>query len=150
VSAKRDTGYDLMERETPQLLHVCEDGHSWREQPDGGVSPSWGMALTTIHFDGWNPRRCPEPERDENRQITCQGCGTKFYIGHGTPGVMCDPWNFDERCQPAPPVCGKPPIATRAWLVPKGEKHGRWVDFDLADGQMVEVGAQLDLFGVGA
>jgi hypothetical protein len=121
-----------------QLLHTCEDGHSWREQADGGVSPSWGCALTSVHFAGHDQRWCPEPARDEEGRFECPGCGGRFWSGHGTPGVMADPWTYDERCVPAPPACGKPPVRTRRW----DDDAGNWVDY-------VELGEQLTL-GVAA
>lgn len=140
-----DVLYGAMDdADRPQLWHTCEDGHNWREQPDGGVSPSWGCALTSVHYDDWNPRRCPEPHRDGDGRIECAGCGEHFYIGHGTPGVMCDPWNYDERCLPAPPECGKPPARTRAWLKAPGEKYGGWVDLDDPN-DVVLPGTQLEL-----
>ena len=108
------------------LIHECEDGHSWREQPDGGVSPSWGMALTSVKYPGWDPTLCPEPKRNRDGTITCAGCRTRFYIAHGTPGVMCDGWNYDERCQPAPPACGKPAVKTLRW--DHSAKAGGWID----------------------
>jgi hypothetical protein len=120
-----------------EILHSCEDGHTWREQPDGGVSPSWGCAGTSIHFPGHDPRCCPEPARDESGQFTCPGCDGKFYSGHGDRGVMSDPWNFDERCSPAPPACGKPPVRTRVW----NTAAGRWDEY-------ADIGEQLTLAGV--
>lgn len=114
--------------EGPTLLHYCEHGHSWTEQPDGGVSPSWAMAGSSIKYPGWDPRCCPEPKR-VNRQIKCEGCGERFYAGHGTPGVMSDPWNYNPKCQPAKPVCAKPPVQTFLWVERKGRTFSAgWVE----------------------
>lgn len=121
------------------LLHECEDGHTWTEQADGGVSPSWAMALTSVHYPGWDPRACPEPDRNADGTITCSGCGERYYICHGTPGVMCDPWNYDKRCQPAPPCCGKPPVKTFRWS-PGDRRRGE------PGGWLEITERQLDLF----
>jgi hypothetical protein len=110
------------------LLHTCDDGHSWTQQPDGGVSPSWGYGLTSVKYKGWDPALCPEPIRNPDRTYTCVGCGGDFYTGHGTPGVMCDPWNFDKRCKPPEPACGKPAVETRVWVAGERGKGGGWVD----------------------
>lgn len=106
-----------------RYAHTCEDGHSWVEQEDGGVSPSWGMGLTSVRFEQ-GPRACPEPARDDGR-YECGGCGGRFYMGHGTPGVMSDPWNYDPRCKPPEPACGKPPVRTERWVEGAGRGKTR-------------------------
>jgi len=135
----------------PVLWHTCEDGHQWRQQPDRGVSPSYGMAGTSIKFDGWDPARCPEPERiampDDHglvRGIRCAGCGAERLPFNLLAGISCTPCElYREFCdtghvhQPPAPVCGKPPVRTLAW------RDGHWVE--VVDGVDAPAGAQLAL-----
>jgi len=102
--------------EDSMLLHTCAAGHSWIEQPDGTVSPSWGYGGTHASFPDHDPATCPEPERDEHGRYGCPGCGGRFYTGHGEPGVMCDPWNYEEGCTPPPPACRTPAARTSRWM----------------------------------
>lgn len=110
--------------DTMTLAHTCEDGHTWIEQDDGGVSPSWGYGLTSVRYEQ-GPRACPEPARDGDGQYECAGCGGRFYCGHGTPGVMSDPWNYDPACQPPEPACGKSPARTERWIEGTGRGETR-------------------------
>lgn len=105
----------LPDEDSP-LLHHCEDGHAWIEQPDGTVSPSWGYGGTHHAFPGHDPKTCPEPERDADRRYECPGCHGRFFTGHGTPGVMYDPWNYEDGCSPPPPSCLKPAAKTARWM----------------------------------
>lgn len=105
----------LPPEESP-LLHTCEDGHRWTEQPDGTVSPSWGYGGTHASFPGHDSATCPEPERDGQGRYQCPGCGGWFWTGHGEPGLMGDPWNYKEGCVVPPPACRKPAIATARWM----------------------------------
>lgn len=41
----------LPDEDSP-LRHTCEDGHTWIEQPDGTVYPSWGCGGTHHAFPG--------------------------------------------------------------------------------------------------
>lgn len=135
----------------PVLWHECADGHRWRQQPDGGVSPSYALAGSSFKFTGWDPARCPEPPRiaipDDHglaRGIRCPGCGAERLPHDLLPGITSAPWErwreFETTGhvhQPPPPVCGKPPVSTRAF------ENGRWVP--VVDGLRAEVGAQLAL-----
>jgi hypothetical protein len=137
----------------PVLWHTCEDGHRWRQQPDGGVSPSYGMALTSIKFDGWDAARCPEPERialpDDRglvRGIRCAGCGEQRRPHDLLAGISCTPWELYREFRDSghvhrapPPICGKPPVRTLAW----SEDVGNWVE--VVDGVDAPAGAQLAL-----
>lgn len=86
------------------IVHTCTDGHSWREQPDGGVSPSWGMALTSIKYSGWDPRTCPEPERHQAdndvsglvRGVRCPDCEEIAVPSDIYPGIRCSPWTISS------------------------------------------------------
>jgi hypothetical protein len=129
-----------------QFSHVCEDGHRWTEQPDGGVSPSWGFGLTSIKYEAHDPRTCPEPERGHSRYegsgpyhgYQCPTCGAVHYIGGCLMGVRCDPWNGTD-CEPPPIACGKPSLHVRRW----DSKQGGWVS---ADPDQTDLGAQAVLF----
>lgn len=119
------------ERDGPHgVLHECADGHTWVEQPDGGVSPSWGYGLTSVQYDQ-PPNRCPEPKRgwsiydkkfradqgDAHHGYRCPSCGAVHYVGGCGMGVRCDPWNTaDPPCEPPKPVCKKPAVRTLYWL----------------------------------
>lgn len=149
------------------VLHYCEDGHHWTEQPDGGVSPSWGFGLSSIHYDQ-PPDRCPEPARgwsiyDDEHDPTargdesvdglhhgykCPSCGAVHYVGGCGMGVRSDPWDaHDPPCEPPPPACGKPPVRTLHWR--RGDtRHGisaGWHDPNAplvaADGEQLGLGA---------
>jgi hypothetical protein len=102
--------------EDSPILHTCAEGHCWTEQPDGTVSPSWGYGGTHASFPDHDPKRCPEPDRDEEGRYECPGCRGRFFCGHGEPGVMCDPWNYEEGCKPPPPACGKPAVSSARWM----------------------------------
>lgn len=127
------------------VLHECEDGHHWREWPDGTVGPQWGYGLTRIAYPGWDPKCCPDPERGWSRYTDerngehgykCPTCGTVHYVGGCGTGVRFDPWNVgDEICAPPPPHCGKPPVQTSRWFSPsraeqKRGLHAGWVAID--------------------
>jgi hypothetical protein len=124
--------------EESTLLHTCEAGHGWIEQPDGTVSPSWGYGGTHASFSDHDPKSCPEPERDEEGRYSCPGCGESFFCGHGERGVMCDPWNYKEGCVPPPPACLGPAVETKRWMKvkmllpaqgegkPVGAREERW------------------------
>ncbi len=116
------------------LLHYCEDGHHWTEQPDGGVSPSWGFGLTSIHYPDWRGDMCPEPERGYSRYANggpdhgyrCPTCGEVHYVGGCNHNFMPVKPPHEE----PPPVCGKPPVRTLAWVTPmrrKGNHVFGWV-----------------------
>lgn len=107
---------EALPAEDSPLMHRCAEGHTWIEQPDGTVSPSWGLAGTHASFPGHDPRSCPEPERDEQGRYECPGCGGRFFAGHGERGVMCDPWNHKEGCTAPPPGCRKPAITSARWM----------------------------------
>lgn len=135
-----------------QLLHRCEDGHEWREQPDGGVGPSWGYGLTSIHYPDWPQDRCPEPERGWSRYTDerngehgykCPSCGEVHYCGGCGMGVRFDPWNTpEEACDPPPPVCGKPPVQTLRWSAHRrGKGIGGWVDLEPQPGEQLALDA---------
>ena len=47
----------------PTLLRWCADGHTWIDQGDGTVSPSWGYGGTHMPVD--DPLRCPEPKTND-------------------------------------------------------------------------------------
>jgi hypothetical protein len=102
--------------EKSPLLHTCEDGHAWTEQPDRTVSPSWGFSGTHARFPGHDPATCPEPQRDQSGRYECPDCGGRFFCGHGEPGVMCDPWNYTPGCIAPPPACHKPAVTTSRWM----------------------------------
>lgn len=128
------------------LWHTCVDGHSWREQPNGTVAPSWGGAGTEVAFPGHDPARCPEPERDGQGRYECPGCHGRFHGGHGTPGVMCDPWNFKPGCLPPPPACLKPAVSTLRWMLIKEIPLGR----SAMEARWIRSWMQLDEFGAPA
>lgn len=121
------------------LLHTCAHGHQWRHQPDGGVCPSYGLALTSIKFPGWDPARCPEPPRWHApgdpaglcRGIVCRDCAEVLRPSDLLPGVSCTPWELKRAYdatghfhRPPLPVCGLAPARTRAW------RDGHWIDVD--------------------
>jgi hypothetical protein len=125
-----------------ELLHTCAHGHQWRQQPDGGVSPSYGLAGTSIKFDGWDPARCPEPPRWHVpgdpaglcRGIVCSDCAEVLRPAELLPGVSFAPWElrraFDATGHlhlPPLPACGLPAARTRAW------RDGHWIDVDPVD-----------------
>jgi hypothetical protein len=150
----------------PPIIHTCADGHSWREQPDGGVSPSWGMALTSIKYPGWHPRCCPQPELHQApgdwpallRGVRCPECEEIALPFDIYPGISCTPWTIVERfreighiCQPPEPTCGKPPVSSRKWAKTTlagadGKRYQgySWVPIDLESG--VAAGEQIGLF----
>lgn len=108
----------------PTIRHWCEDGHYWTEQPDGGVSPSWGYGLTSIKYPGHDPKTCPEPERGHSiydghgpyHGYQCPTCLTVHYCGGCLRGVRTDPWNTpDPECAPPAPACGKPAVRSAEW-----------------------------------
>jgi len=135
----------------PMLLHECADGHRWREQPDGGVSPSYGLAGTSVKFDGWEPSRCPEPERLDvpgdpiaRRGIACASCGHLGLPFDMLPGLSCTPWLLAEEFratghvhEPPRPACGLPAIKTMAFT------DGGWVE--VLDGVTAAPGEQIAL-----
>lgn len=135
----------------PVLLHECEDGHTWRQQPDGGVCPSYGMGLTSIKFPGWEPARCPEPHRlavpgdwGLVRGIRCAGCDELRLPHDLLAGLSCTPWLLMDEFRATghfhtapPPVCGTPPVITRMW------SDGNWIP--ITDGVLAAPGDQLSL-----
>jgi hypothetical protein len=112
-----------------RYAHTCEDGHTWIEQPDGGVAPEWAFGGTSIHYDQ-PPDRCPDPERGYSRYTDadgnpigpfhgykCPSCGAVHYAGGCLRGVRCDPWNTPEpECEPPPVACGKPSVKRERWM----------------------------------
>ena len=54
-----------------EFLHWCEDGHHWREWPDGRAARG-ASGSRRSRYEGWLSDRCPEPER-----------GHTIYEGHG-------------------------------------------------------------------
>lgn len=115
----------LLAPEDSPLWHTCPDGHKWREQPDGTVSPSWGLAGTHFEFPDHDPASCPEPLRDDAGCYECPGCHGRFGGGHGTSGVRCDPWNHQPGCSPPPPACLKRASTTLRWMLVKEIPLGR-------------------------
>lgn len=126
------------------LLHYCADGHHWTQKLDGGVGPSWGFGLTSIHYEGWANDRCPEPQRgwsiydDEydptganmHHAYRCPTCGDKHYIGGCLMGVRIGFDKTKDKCVPPEPVCGKPPVRTMAWVTPprrRGNEVAGWI-----------------------
>lgn len=106
------------------VLHYCEDGHGWRVQEDGGVSPSWGYGLTSVTWEGYDAETCPEPQRGFSiyeghgpyHGYKCPTCERVHYAGGCLMGVRFDPWNTpDPPCEP-PPVCLKPYVRTLVWV----------------------------------
>ena len=91
------------------VLMWCEDGHTWINQGDGTVSPSWGLG--GAHMPVADPRVCPEPDRDEDGQTTCPSCGGRRYIG------VCDQCSGADDRESAypPPACLKPALGGNAW-----------------------------------
>lgn len=117
----------------------------------GGVSPSYGLALTSIKFDGWDPARCPEPPRvaipgDHGlvRGITCRTCGEALLPWNLLPGISCVSWELwrayeatGHYHQPPLPTCGRPPARTRVW------SDGQWID--VHDDVIADANGQLAL-----
>jgi hypothetical protein len=104
----------------PTYCHVCPDGHTWTEQDDGGVSPSYGYGGTSHTWPRYDPRTCPEPERVETGHGYRCVCGEVWFTG----GCGCKRW------KPPRPVCRKPPAATFLWVDKprrRSEPSG-WVD----------------------
>jgi len=136
----------------PMLLHECAAGHHWREQPDDGVSPSYGLAGTSIKFDGWEPSRCPEPARlhvpgdlvAQRRGIACASCGHIALPFDMLAGLSCTPWRLAEEFRatghvhdPPLPACGLPAVKTMAFT------DGHWVE--VLDGVTAAPGEQIAL-----
>ncbi len=117
--------------EDSMLMHRCEDGHSWKEQPDGTVSPSWGYGGTRASWEGYeDPRLCPEPER--RWSIYVDGEGKPVGPFHGYKCPTCETINYAGSCSRQDgtfagqmagnvcefphPVCLKPAIWTARWM----------------------------------
>lgn len=113
------------------LIHRCEDGHTWVEQPDGTVSPSWGYGGTHASWEGYeDPKLCPEPERRFSRYEDAEGNPTGPMRGYRCP--TCSTVNYAGACSQQDgtfagqmagnvceyphPVCLRPAIATSQWM----------------------------------
>jgi hypothetical protein len=81
------------------VLMWCEDGHTWIDQGDGTVSPSWGYGGTHMPVD--DATRCPEPRINAAGEYWCADCGEwkrslrdcisgAFLHAMGTPGLVPD------------------------------------------------------------
>jgi hypothetical protein len=79
--------------ERDPVLMWCEDGHTWINQGDGTVSPSWGLGGT--HMRVADPLLCPEP---------ALGGGAR-----GVDGAEADGATNRE------PACLKPALGGNAW-----------------------------------
>lgn len=119
----------------PALSHTCEDGHHWTEQPDGGVSPSWGGGALSIKTYDQPADRCPEPERRFSRGehgpthgYKCPTCGEVYYAGSCRPA--CHAGGGDPDCAPPAPACGKPPVDTKRWDDGGRGRPGGWVPLE--------------------
>lgn len=126
-----DAGWRTYHGDGHGVRHFCEDGHSWVEQPDGGVSPSWGYGLSSIRYD--QPAdHCPEPQRGFSRYddggpdhgYQCPTCGEVHYCGGCGMGVRCGlPPEGAPVCRPPDPACGKPAVRTLHWRTGNA-RHG--------------------------
>lgn len=113
------------------LMHRCEDGHGWKEQPDGTVSPSWGYGGTHATWEGYDdPKLCPEPERRWSLYTDAEGKPTGPFHGYRCP--TCATINYAGTCSEQDgtfaaqmagnvceyphPSCLKPAIATARWM----------------------------------
>lgn len=104
--------------ESRLLLYVCADGHTWTDQGDGTVSPSYGYGGTRLTWPGYDPQTCPEPERHESGWGYVCVCGERWYTG----GCGCKRW------RPPKPVCLKPPLYTFEWRDHTRTTSGGWYD----------------------
>ena len=96
------------------ILMWCEDDHVWTVQEDGTVSPSWGLGGT--HMPVADPRRCPEPRRNESGEYWCDDCREwKWSLSDCIRGLSFTPWEDKDWCAPPEPACLKPAIGQNAW-----------------------------------
>lgn len=127
------------------LRHTCPDGHNWTEQPDGCVSPSYGLGGTRLTWEGYDPKTCPEPERGwsiysdaegnevgPSHGIKCPSCGAVFYTGscEGPRGTTYAEQFSGGVCEPPAPACRKPAVATARWMAVK-----TWLHREIAPGR---------------
>lgn len=97
-------------------LRWCEDGHTWIDQGDGTVSPSWGYGGT--HMPVEDPLRCPEPQRTDDGRYWCETCQeAKHSMGDCVQGCSCTPWvkPAEQWCAMPKPHCLKPAIGGNRW-----------------------------------
>jgi hypothetical protein len=94
------------------ILMWCEDGHTWINQGDGTVSPSWGLGGT--HMPVHDPLLCPEPERDDEGRIAGASCAGTFFVGGSDEGAGGADAIGGHGVFPQP-VCLKPAVGGNAW-----------------------------------
>ena len=96
------------------VLRWCEDGHTWIDQGDGTVSPSWGLGGTHMPIE--DALRCPEPMRNDDDEIWCEDCGEwKASIADCIQGLSFSPWENKKWCRSPIAACLKPAIGGNAW-----------------------------------
>jgi hypothetical protein len=93
-----------------EVLRWCKYDHTWIDQGNGKVSPSWGYGGTMMPVD--DPLLCPEPLRDERGRMTCPSCERKHFRG----SCRDYPWQRPDCENPdPPPACLKPALGGNRW-----------------------------------
>ncbi|MGO9899903.1 MAG: hypothetical protein ACLP0J_09465 [Solirubrobacteraceae bacterium] len=95
----------------------CEDGHTWIDQGDGTVSPSWGYGGT--HMPVENPRQCPEPRHSDDGLYWCERCQEgRRMMGDCVRGCSLTPWikPAEQWCGMPAPDCLKHAIGANRWV----------------------------------
>jgi hypothetical protein len=96
------------------VLRWCAHGHTWIDQGDGTVSPSWGLGGT--HMPVADPLLCPEPLRNDDGAIWCADCfDWKHTLGDCIRGLSFSPWERDDWCRAPEPACLAPAVGGNAW-----------------------------------
>ena len=119
-------------------MRWCDAGHTWIDQGDGTVSPSWGLGGTHMPVD--DTTRCPAPRTDEHGRYWCEDCAKwKWSLHDCLQGLSFAPWEKKEWCRPPAPACLKPavgdghrwedqylPFDRRCWCAWWVRKQGPW------------------------
>lgn len=110
-------------------VYVCEDGHTWIDQRDGTVSPSYGAGGTHHHWKGYDPLTCPEPKRHESDHgYVCPSCKAHWFMG----SCGCSRW------RPPKPFCKKPPLFVFEWRDGTRKTSGGWFEITVRQIDLLE------------